>query len=142
MAKFAPIPGDKHACMHDHGHHSHKHGHGHQHDHDHDHHDHGCDHHHSHEHDHGSCNHNTVYLWDPAHPGKTEYFITYIVNDLTKKMIVKYGRGASAIVASDSDSAQGIGVEIEHGNHVVLGDINNEQVDVAASGLSIARTVL
>lgn len=93
---------------------------------------------------------NTIYLWDnPDYLEQKEYQITYIVNDRTGKMAVKYGTGylqessPIAVVAADSNIRLGVGVrllEIGRGQHIALGDTSNSLIDVAASGLSITHT--
>lgn len=89
---------------------------------------------------------NTIIVWDDPsmmHRGKTDYQITYVINDCTKKISVKYGANASAIVASDSNIENTIGVrllEITQGKHAVLGDIRNQRIDVSMSGLAVTET--
>lgn len=79
----------------------------------------------------------TLYLWDdPNNQGKKEHQILYVVHNHTKKISVKYGENASAIIPVNSDIKQGIGVqliEIAQGQHKVLGDLHNKRIDVLAT---------
>lgn len=95
---------------------------------------------------------NTIYVWDnPGYRAQKEYQITYVVNNKTGSMAVKYGQGylqkssPIAIVAADADIERGIGVrllEIGNGQHIALGDRRNSRINVKISGASITDTNL
>lgn len=79
---------------------------------------------------------NQIMKWDdPRFVGqnKSDYQITYIINERTGKMTVKYGIHASAIIVSNSDSEKKTGIfvaEITQGKHQLLGDTQHQCIEL------------